>query len=233
MDFQGLTRTIAHLREIVSKNNLSPEQRTLLLFVTIQRIFKETNDTASFEKMSGEIMQKVSAAHGSVDALCTDVLIPMLINTLMFKYKTVDVAKELQNSFHPPPPPAPLHIIFNVEKDKCVVCMHNTRTRMCVPCGCVCMCGTCAWSLATRWNQSKYTQRPCPLCFKQVENIVAVKQSELDRLLAPHSGLVYSDPVHGGQSIPMYASRFQNRENRATCTSDLHSLLLDLQEIAV
>ena len=212
----------------------------LHLFMTVRQACIDTNDVPWFDKKSCEIINKVSLAHGSIDKLCNDVLIPTLINALMFKYRRIDVVKLLHDSFYhnsvlPPPHPAPRLLqprpppstpppgVFENDADKCIVCLEKIRTRMCVPCGHVCMCAGCA----NDWIQRNGT---CPMCRAQVTSTTEVTQSELDQLLDKKGGAVYSDP-RKGTPIRMYASRFENRVNRATCTSDLHSLLLDLQEI--
>lgn len=233
--------TVVALKKILSSSTMSAQVRMLHLFMTVREACIVTNDVPWFDKKSCDIMTKVSQAHGSIENLCNDVLIPTLIDALMFKYLRMDVVKLLHDSFFhnsvplpprprkprlllpPPPPSTPPPGVFENDPDKCIVCLEKIRTRMCVPCGHVCMCADCA----SVWIRSKGN---CPVCRAQVNSIAVVTQSELEQLLAPHSGSVYSDP-RKDPSIRMYASRFENHVNRATCTSDLHSLLLDLQEI--
>ena len=234
--------TVVALKKILSSSTMSAQVRMLHLFMTVRQACIDTKDVPWFDKKSCEIINKVSLAHGSIENLCNDVLIPTLIDALMFKYLRMDVVKLLHDSFFHnsvpppsrpraprllqprPPPSTPPPGVFENDAEKCIVCFDKIRTRMCVPCGHVCMCADCAIA----WIRNKTT---CPVCRAQVNSIAVVTQSELEQLLAPHSGPVYSDPDKGPR-IRMYASRFENRVNRATCTSDLHSLLLDLQEIA-
>ena len=232
---------VAALNKILSSSTMSAQVRMFHLFMTVREACVATNDVPWFDKKSCEIMTKVSQAHGSIETLCNDVLIPTLINALMYKYRRIDVVKLLHDNFYhnsvppppphpaprlllpPPPPSTPPPGVFENDADKCIVCTYNIRTTMLRPCGHVLMCARCA----SAWIGLKGT---CPMCRAQVTSTTEVTQSELDQLLAPHSGPVYSDP-RKGPPIQMYASRFENRVNRVTCTSDLHSLLLDLQEI--
>ena len=234
--------TVVALKKILSSSTMSAQVRMFHLFMTVRQACIDTKDVLWFDKKSCEIINKVSLAHGSIENLCNDVLIPTLIDALMFKYLRMDVVKLLHDSFYhnsvppPPPHPAPRLLqprpppstpppgVFENDAEKCIICFTNIRTKMCVPCGHVCMCAGCA----SVWIRLKGT---CPMCRDHVTSTTEVTQSELDQLLAQHSGAVYSDPQKGPR-IRMYASRFENRVNRATCTSDLHSLLLDLQEIA-
>ena len=233
--------TVVALKKILSSSTMSAQVRMLHLFMTVRQACIDTKDVPWFDKKSCEIINKVSLAHGSIENLCNDVLIPTLIDALMFKYLRMDVVKLLHDSFFhnsvpppprprapslllPPPPPSTLPPgVFENDADKCIVCLEKIRTRMCVPCGHVCMCADCA----SAWIRKKAT---CPMCRAQVTSTTEVTQSELDQLLDKKGGAVYSDP-RKGPPIQMYASRFENRVNRVTCTSDLHSLLLDLQEI--
>ena len=54
------------------------------------------------------------------------------------------------------------------QSKECVICMHESRSHILIPCGHMCVCSSCAEGL------KKARSRDCPICRKKIRQIVQV-----------------------------------------------------------
>lgn len=80
-----------------------------------------------------------------------------------------------------------IYEVYNsaLESGECLICCHNPRNTIFLPCKHSCSCQTCAHSLRMRSN-------PCPICKNSIDDLVIVEteESNVSRKITPDSAII-------------------------------------------
>lgn len=90
------------------------------------------------------------------------------LSELRIFYENIAIQKTPNEGYNLDRRLVPLSRVQNYESTKCIVCLDEERTHACVPCGHYVLCRDCAYD---------FSQKQCPICRKNVDQIIKIFNS--------------------------------------------------------